>query len=94
MSCPELSEHGEALLQVRHQTKTLRECVTSALEDYFAQLGDHDPGELFRMVMSEVEQPLLEVVMHRTGGNQTKAAELLGINRSTLRKKLRQYGLD
>lgn len=45
------------------------------------------------MVMSEVEKPLLESVMHFTRGNQTRAAEVLGINRSTLRKKLEQYGI-
>ena len=46
------------------------------------------------MVISEVERPLLQLVMDHTKGNQTKAADLLGINRSTLRKKLTQYGIE
>ena len=46
------------------------------------------------MVLDEVEQPLLEVVMRHCGGNQTRAAQILGINRGTLRKKLQQYHLD
>jgi Fis family transcriptional regulator len=46
------------------------------------------------MVMAEVEAPLLETVMRYTRDNQSKAAELLGINRATLRKKLKQYHLD
>jgi Fis family transcriptional regulator len=45
------------------------------------------------MVISCVERPLIEVVLHRVGGNQTHAAELLGMNRNTLRKKMRTYGI-
>ena len=52
------------------------------------------PTGLYDLVLQEVERPLLETVMHFTHGNQTRAAEVLGINRSTLRKKLRQYGLE
>ncbi len=72
----------------------LAEAVKDALERYFEQLDGHEPGGLYRMVMDEVERPLLECVMMRCGGNQTKAAEHLGINRGTLRKKLKQYQLD
>ena len=72
----------------------LRECVRDALNAYFRQLDGHAAADLYRLVMSEVEQPLLETVMQYTQGNQTRAARALGISRSTLRKKLALYGLD
>ena len=72
----------------------LRECVKEALEHYFDQMSDHDVSGLYQMVMSETEQPLLETVMTQTRGNQSRAAQILGISRSTLRKKLAQYDLD
>ncbi|MDX5333895.1 MAG: DNA-binding transcriptional regulator Fis [Gammaproteobacteria bacterium] len=72
----------------------LAEAVKQALERYFQHLDGHAPGELYRMVIEEVERPLLDCVMRHCGGNQTRAAEHLGINRGTLRKKLRQYGLE
>ncbi len=73
--------------------KPLRRCVESALANYFAHLNGHAPGDLHQMVMAEVEGPLLAAVMDYTEGNQTKAAQVLGINRGTLRKKLREFGL-
>lgn len=74
--------------------KPLRTSVQTALETYFADLNGHAPGDLYRMVINEVERPLFETVMLHARGNQTKAAEILGLNRSTLRKKLKQYGLE
>lgn len=74
-----------------HTSEPLRECVRDALESYFRQLGGHESNNLYQMVMSEVEEPLLRTVMQHAGGNQTKAARVLGISRSTLRKKLAQY---
>ena len=71
----------------------LRECVRDALNAYFRQLDGHAPADLYKMVIAEVEQPLLETVMQHTQGNQTQAAQALGISRSTLRKKLAIYGL-
>lgn len=72
----------------------LNGCVRKALEKYFADLDGHAPGELYQLMLGEVEKPLLEKVIQHTGGNQTRASEILGINRGTLRKKLKQYGLD
>ena len=72
----------------------LRECVISALEAYFSQLSGHPPTNVYRLVLEEMEQPLLQTVLKYAGGNQTRAAEILGLNRGTLRKKLKQYGLD
>ncbi len=72
----------------------LPECVRHALSRYFRQLDGHDVCNLFELVMGEVEAPLLESVLEHTRGNLTKAAAVLGINRGTLRKKLKQYRLD
>lgn len=72
----------------------LRACVKDAVDDYLVRLEGYEASGLFRMVMEEVEPPLLQSVLERTGGNQSKAAEVLGINRGTLRKKLKQYNLD
>ncbi len=75
-------------------TEPLSSCVRNALDSYFGQLNGHQVSNLYQMVLAEVEQPLLEQVMQHTEGNQTKAAQVLGISRSTLRKKLALYGLD
>ncbi|MFK8052118.1 MAG: DNA-binding transcriptional regulator Fis [Woeseiaceae bacterium] len=66
----------------------------SALQDYFVKLNGTIPGDLYGMVLSEVERPLFQKVMEYTDGNQSRAAEILGINRGTLRKKLKTYALD
>jgi len=69
-------------------------CVRTALQRYFQDLNGHRPVGLYQLVLGEMERPLLEAVMTYTRGNQSQAAEVLGINRNTLRKKLRLYGLD
>lgn len=74
--------------------KPLNSCIQVALERYFRDLDGHPPNGLYEMVIGEVEYPLLKMVMHHTRGNQSKAAEMLGINRGTLRKKLDKYGLN
>lgn len=72
----------------------LRKTVKSALEDYLLQLGDQEPVNFYQFVLEQIEAPLLEVVMRLTKNNQLKAAQLLGLSRGTLRKKLKQYNLD
>lgn len=72
----------------------LSTCVKSALERYFRHLDGEPTRGLYDMVLSQIERPLLEIVMNHTGSNQSKAAEMLGINRNTLRKKLKTYGLN
>lgn len=67
--------------------------VRQALERYFSELGGQNPSQLYQLVLSEVEQPLLQVVMRHARGNVSKAAEFLGMNRATLRKKLYKYGI-
>ncbi len=72
----------------------LSDCVRNALDNYFDQLDGHGGQDLYRLVIEEVERPMFSCVMEHLGGNQTRAAELLGISRSTLRKKLALYGID
>ena len=71
----------------------LSDCVARALADYFQQLEGHPAANLYDMLMTEVEVPLLKATLAHTHGNQSRAAEILGINRGTLRKKLKHYGL-
>ena len=80
-----------------HQVRKgpLATCVKNSLERYFHDLdGEKPAGDLYGMVIREVERPLLEIVMKHVQSNQCKAAEMLGINRNTLRKKLKLHGLD
>jgi Fis family transcriptional regulator len=83
---------------VRHKTvmqenQTIRHCVESAMRNYFNTLEGHDVTNLYEMVLAEMEVPLLEVVLEQTRGNQSQAAEILGLNRGTLRKKMKAYDL-
>lgn len=84
--------HETAVIQERRK-KPLGSAVRTALSSYFNDLDGHPPDGLHAMVISEVERPLLEAVMNYVRGNQSKAAKILGINRSTLRKKLEHYKL-
>ena len=65
-----------------------------ALDSYFASLNGHAPGHLYDLVMREVEEPLFRAVLDYAEGNQSRAADILGINRGTLRKKLKNYGIS
>ncbi len=75
------------------QEQSLRACVETTMERYFRNLDGQAVNDVYEMVLAEIEAPLLEVVMKNTRQNQTKASEILGLNRGTLRKKLKQYGL-
>ena len=75
------------------QQRPLREAVDTAMRRYFTHLDGSTTTDLYAMVMAEVEAPLLAAVMEHTRGNQTRAAEMLGLNRGTLRKKLKYYEL-
>lgn len=72
----------------------LRSHAEEALHAYFRSLNGHRPARLYELVMREVELPLFKSVMDYAEGNQSRAATILGINRGTLRKKLREYGLS
>jgi Fis family transcriptional regulator len=67
--------------------------VRRAIEGYFKDLDGERPSRVYNMVINCVEKPLLESVLHRVRGNQTHAAEMLGINRNTLRKKMKVHGI-
>ncbi|HEU0203607.1 MAG TPA: helix-turn-helix domain-containing protein [Burkholderiaceae bacterium] len=71
----------------------MEQCIVRALDQYFTDLGGAKPHALHEMVMQAVERPLLRFAMERCAGNQSSAAELLGINRNTLRKKLQDHNL-
>ncbi|PCJ16013.1 MAG: DNA-binding transcriptional regulator Fis [Gammaproteobacteria bacterium] len=74
-------------------SETLRDSVYKALHNYFLNLDGQAVSDVYQMVLTEVEAPLLETVLDYTHGNQTRAAEVLGLNRGTLRKKLKLYSL-
>jgi Fis family transcriptional regulator, factor for inversion stimulation protein len=77
-----------------HSTRGLLcEHVRVAVERYFQQLDGHEVNNLYQMVLHEVERPLIETVLGQCGYNQSKAAQVLGLSRSTLRKKMSQYGI-
>jgi Fis family transcriptional regulator len=71
----------------------IEECIRRSLERYFRDLDGEKPCAIYEMVLSQVERPVLEVVMREAEGNQTYAAQLLGINRNTLRRKLQDNDL-
>ena len=73
--------------------KQIDSCVRDSLEQYFRDLKGAEPHSMHEMVIATVERPLLEVVMQHAEGNQSKAAEWLGINRNTLRRKLVEHKL-
>ncbi len=73
--------------------KPLRDSVKQALRNYLSQLDGQDVNDLYELVLAEVEYPMLDMIMQYTRGNQTRAATMLGINRGTLRKKLKKYGM-
>lgn len=75
------------------QPKRLRHSVAEAIDNYFMQLDGQPAANVYELVLNEIEAPLLEAVMAYTRDNQTKASQVLGLNRGTLRKKLKQHGL-
>ncbi|MBT4835914.1 MAG: Fis family transcriptional regulator [Methylococcales bacterium] len=80
--------------QSNYQKQPLGKCVFEALEKYFTHLDGHMPDDLYSMVISEIEKPLFQFMLEQTNGNQSQASKMLGISRSTLRKKLASYNLD
>ena len=73
--------------------KHIEECIRENLEGYFKDLRGVEPAAMYDMILRVVEKPLLEVVMKQAEGNQSRAAEWLGINRNTLRRKLLDHKL-
>jgi Fis family transcriptional regulator, factor for inversion stimulation protein len=76
-----------------NKRNNIQDCIRESLETFFTDLKGAEPHGVYDMVVQAVEKPLLEVVMAHADGNQSKAAEWLGINRNTLRRKLLDHQL-
>jgi Fis family transcriptional regulator len=76
---------------MRQTSSEISETVRKSLERYFKDLDGERPRSIYDMVLKNVEKPMLEAVLDKAEGNQTIAAEMLGINRNTLRKKIQQH---
>lgn len=76
-----------------HQTDPVSQVIEKHLKRYLDDLGDTPPSNVYPMVISAIEKPVLEIIMNHAQQNQSLAAEYLGINRNTLRKKLIDHGL-
>jgi Fis family transcriptional regulator len=81
---------------LRHlaQDSELSACVRRMMKQYFKDLDGEEVSNIYEMVVANVERPLLEVVLHQARGNQSRAAEMLGLNRNTLRKKMTRHGIE
>ncbi|MCX7120934.1 MAG: DNA-binding transcriptional regulator Fis [Gammaproteobacteria bacterium] len=77
-----------------NEALSLQESVNQTLQQYIAKLDGQTPANLYNMVLTEVEKPLIEMVLKLTNNNQSKAAIILGISRGTLRKKMAIYDLN
>ncbi|MEK8028397.1 MAG: hypothetical protein RLY78_413 [Pseudomonadota bacterium] len=73
--------------------KNIEDCIRESLEQYFRDLDGTEPSQVHAMIISAVEKPMLQVVLQQADGNQSRAAEWLGINRNTLRRKLLDHKL-
>lgn len=88
--------HIQDLVQGENQEQQISQlthAVKHSIRRYLYELDGSMPNDMYNMVLKQIEQPLLEAVLEHTKGNQSKAAEYLGLNRGTLRKKLRTYNL-
>ena len=74
--------------------KCLSENVRDALDKYFADMDGHEPTGLYELIISQVEKPLIECVIENSRGNITRASQVLGLNRATLRNRMQKYDLD
>ena len=94
MTAKKKTRAREAIVaRVNGRELPLRNHAERALSDYFTSLYGQRPAHLYDLVLREVEEPLFRVVLDYAQGNQSRAAGILGINRGTLRKKLKQFGL-
>lgn len=73
--------------------QSIYRCVKDAIEVYFEDMDGHDPEDLYDLFLSQAEKPMIEVVLQQTQRNMTRSSKILGMNRATLRKKIKKYGL-
>lgn len=85
--------HSSELTQ-DNSNNCLSDNVRKAVENYFVDMDGHEASNLYDLFISQVEKPMFEVVMQASRGNITRAAQMLGLNRGTLRNRLKKYGLD
>ena len=81
------------MVRVNDTPPSLASAVQEAVDKYISAMDDQPVRDLYEMVLSEVEAPLLEYLLKYTDNNQSRTAVILGLNRGTLRKKLKKYGL-
>jgi Fis family transcriptional regulator, factor for inversion stimulation protein len=91
---PKSHHKSDARTEAAVRENELSLVVRKVIKQYFKDLEGEKTSGIYNMVVICVEKPLLEVVMIHAQGNQTRAAEMLGMNRNTLRKKLQQHGID
>jgi len=87
------SKPPHANLHQRARDSNLQACVKQALHAYLDHLGDEKPSDLYDILIAEIEDPLFQVILGHTRGNQSKAASILGLSRGTLRKKLKELNI-
>jgi Fis family transcriptional regulator, factor for inversion stimulation protein len=80
--------------QKSSDTRPLSSYVAESLDSYFRTLNGHAPNDLYEMILGEIEPPLLKATLAYCAGNQSRAAAMLGLNRATLRKKLRTHKIQ
>jgi len=96
---PTLMPHDLALVQRENQENayddlSLEDVVRLKLKEYFRQIGEVEPKDLYELILQRVEKPLIELTLERTNGNQLRAASMLGINRNTLHKKIADLHIE
>jgi len=94
MSVLMAKKEEQAMPDSQEGARYLSDSIRQAMENYFADLEGHDASNLYELFLAQFEKPLFEVVMQNTRGNITHAAKILGLNRGTLRNRLKKYGLD
>ena len=92
-STPANEHDNDPAIDPQQVPQSLKQSVEQSLTQYFDELDGQQPNALYDLFMQQVEAPLFECVMEHTQDNQSKAVALLGLNRGTLRKKLKQYDL-
>ncbi len=88
-----LNDHLNTAANDTEEISQLYNAVKHSIRRYLYELDGAMPNDMYELVLKQIERPLFEAVLEHTHGNQSKAAEFLGLNRGTLRKKLRQYNL-
>ncbi len=94
MEAPNIEKTSFILKPLKDTEHPLSTHVRHSVENYFSQLNGHDSSGLYALVLAEVEKPLLEIALKHANYNQTKTAKILGLSRSTLRKKLDLYNIS